>query len=67
MHDCPTLAAHHRLGSTLSRFAEAIPPDCALRIVTNSLRIAQVLSDHDTDVVVIGGKLRKNYAGHGRR
>lgn len=48
-------------GSTLTRFAEAIPADCGLRIVTNSLRIAQVLAEHErTDVVVIGGKLRKN-------
>ena len=48
-------------GSTLSRFAEAIPAECALRVVTNSLRIAQILADHErTDVIVLGGKLRKN-------
>ena len=48
-------------GSTLSRFAEAIPADCALRIVTNSLATAQVLANHEhTDVIVIGGKVRKN-------
>lgn len=48
-------------GSTLSRFAEAIPADCGLRIVTNSLVTAQVLADHEhTDVIVIGGKVRKN-------
>lgn len=48
-------------GSTLSRFAETIPADCSLRIVTNSLQTAQRLSDHEsTDVIVIGGKVRKN-------
>lgn len=48
-------------GSTLTRFAEAIPRDCSLRIVTNSLLTAQVLADHDEiDVVVIGGRVRKN-------
>ena len=48
-------------GSTLSRFAEAIPADCELRIVTNSLATAQVLANHErTDVIVIGGKVRKN-------
>ncbi len=48
-------------GSTLTRFAEAIPPGRTLRVVTNSLQIAQVLSDHEhLDVIVIGGKVRKN-------
>ena len=48
-------------GSTLLRFAAAIPPTCELRIVTNSLTIAQVLADHEGgDVIVIGGKVRKN-------
>lgn len=48
-------------GSTLTRFAEAIPPGHDLRVVTNSLQIAQVLSDHEQlDVIVIGGKVRKN-------
>lgn len=48
-------------GSTLTRFAEAIPADCSLRIVTNSLLTAQRLADHEfTDVIVIGGKVRKN-------
>ena len=48
-------------GSTLLRLAAAIPPSCELRIVTNSLEIAQVLADHDKgDVVVLGGKVRKN-------
>ncbi len=48
-------------GSTTGRFAEAIPDDCGLRVVTNSLMTAQVLSKHDgIDVIVIGGKVRKN-------
>jgi DeoR family fructose operon transcriptional repressor len=48
-------------GSTLTTFAEAIPADCSLRVVTNSLLTAQVLADHDEiDVIVIGGKVRKN-------
>ena len=48
-------------GSTLTRFAEVIPADCSLRIVTNSLQTAQRLADHEsTDVIVIGGKVRKN-------
>ncbi len=48
-------------GSTTGRFAEAIPDDCSLRVVTNSLVMAQVLSKHDAvDVIVIGGKVRKN-------
>lgn len=48
-------------GSTLTRFAEAIPRDCALRIVTNSLPTAQILAELEhTDVHVIGGTLRKN-------
>lgn len=48
-------------GSTLSRFAEAIPGDRKLRVVTNSLPTAQLLADHDpVEVIVIGGKVRKN-------
>lgn len=48
-------------GSTLTRFAEAIPRSCSLRVVTNSLLTAQVLAGNDsTDVIVLGGKLRKN-------
>ena len=34
-------------GSTLTRFAEAIPHDCTLRVVTNSLLTAQVLAEHE--------------------
>jgi DeoR family fructose operon transcriptional repressor len=48
-------------GSTLTRFAEAIPRDVELRVVTNSLPTVQALSGYpDLDVVVIGGRLRKN-------
>lgn len=48
-------------GSTLTRFAEAIPHDQDLRVVTNSLLTAQVLARSDQiDVIVIGGKVRKN-------
>lgn len=48
-------------GSTLLRLAAAIPPTCELRIVTNSIEIAQLLADHKSgDVIVIGGKVRKN-------
>lgn len=48
-------------GSTLARFAEAVPADTTLRVVTNSLPIAQTLAEHDSvDVVVVGGKVRKN-------
>ena len=55
-------------GSTLTRFAEAIPSSCSLRIVTNSLATAQVLSEYKhVDVIVLGGKVRKTHLGHGRR
>jgi len=48
-------------GSTLGRFAEAVPADARLRVVTNSLPIAQTLAEHDEiEVIVIGGKVRKN-------
>jgi len=48
-------------GSTLGRFAEAIPTDRKLRVVTNSLPTAQRLAAHDPiEVIVIGGKVRKN-------
>ncbi|MEL7155419.1 MAG: DeoR/GlpR family DNA-binding transcription regulator [Actinomycetota bacterium] len=48
-------------GSTLTRFARAIPGDQALRVVTNSLDVATNLAEHDSiDVIVIGGKVRKN-------
>lgn len=48
-------------GSTLLRFAEAIPADSTLRVVTNSLPTAQVLAEHTTaDVIVVGGRVRNN-------
>ena len=48
-------------GSTLTRFAEALPHDCGLTVVTNSLPTAQVLADFaHLEVVVIGGTVRKN-------
>lgn len=48
-------------GSTAGRFVEQIPVETSLRFVTNSLLIARSLSERtDADVIVIGGKVRKN-------
>lgn len=48
-------------GSTAGRFVDAVPVDTDLRFVTNSLLIARSLSERTTaDVIVIGGKVRKN-------
>lgn len=48
-------------GSTLNRFAEAIPADSALQVITNSLLTAQVLSANDQmDVIVLGGRVNKD-------
>ncbi len=48
-------------GSTLNRLCQAIPHDCTLRVVTNSLLGAQHLAEHaHLDVVILGGKVRKN-------
>ncbi len=48
-------------GSTLGSLAEVIPDDRDLRIVTNSLVMAQELSSRERiDVIVIGGRVRKN-------
>jgi len=48
-------------GSTLATFARAVPSTTSLRIVTNALNIAQVLSERsEADVIVVGGKVRKN-------
>lgn len=48
-------------GSTLNRFAEAIPPHRGLQIVTNSLITAQVLAAKPgTTVIVLGGEVRSN-------
>jgi DeoR family transcriptional regulator, fructose operon transcriptional repressor len=48
-------------GSTTGRFIDVIPVTTALRFVTNSLLIARSLSERtEADVVVLGGKVRKN-------
>lgn len=48
-------------GSTLTRFAEAIPDRPQLNVVTNSLPIAMALAERDSiEVIVTGGVLRKN-------
>ncbi len=48
-------------GSTLTPFAECLPRDRELQVVTNSLLTAQVLAKNDSvDVIVLGGGLRKN-------
>lgn len=48
-------------GSTLNRFAEAIPATTTLRVVTNSLLTAQTVTNQtECDVVLLGGKVRKN-------
>ncbi|MEM7095356.1 MAG: DeoR/GlpR family DNA-binding transcription regulator [Actinomycetota bacterium] len=48
-------------GSTLGRFAEAVPSDTSLRVVTNSLPIALTLAEHDSlEVITVGGRVRKN-------
>lgn len=48
-------------GSTLASLAQVIPANTTLRIVTNALNIAQTLAERcDADVIVIGGKVRKN-------
>ncbi len=48
-------------GSTLTTFARSVPADTDLRVVTNSLTVAQVLAEHESlDVLVLGGKVRKN-------
>ena len=48
-------------GSTLTRFAEVIPRQQGLRIVTNSIQTALTLADGDwSEIVVLGGRLRTN-------
>lgn len=48
-------------GSTLTRFAEAVPEGPRLNVVTNSLPVAQALAQRESlDVVVTGGRLMKN-------
>jgi len=46
-------------GSTLGRFAEAIPTDSTLRVITNSLPIAMTLAKRDDlEVIALGGRVR---------
>ena len=48
-------------GSTLTPFAESIPKDRELQVVTNSLITAQALAKKESlNVVVLGGSVRKN-------
>lgn len=48
-------------GSTLTRFAQAIPSTQTLNVVTNSLPVAQELAKRDSiEVIVTGGRLMKN-------
>lgn len=47
-------------GSTTARLVEAIPRSSTVTVVTNSLVAAQALVDHDLDVILLGGTLRKN-------
>lgn len=48
-------------GSTLTRFAQAIPEGAALNVVTNSLPVAQALAERRSlDVIVTGGRLMTN-------
>ncbi|BAN00610.1 DeoR/GlpR family DNA-binding transcription regulator [Ilumatobacter coccineus] len=62
LHELPdTGAVIIDSGSTAGRFVEFIPVETKLRFVTNSLLIARSLSERtDADVIVIGGKVRKN-------
>lgn len=48
-------------GSTLTRFAEVIPRQHNLRVVTNSLHTVFALADREwSEIVVLGGRLRVN-------
>ncbi|MGB5757550.1 MAG: DeoR/GlpR family DNA-binding transcription regulator [Acidimicrobiales bacterium] len=48
-------------GSTLTRFAEVIPRQQNLRIVTNSIHTVLALADGEwSEIVVLGGRLRIN-------
>ncbi len=48
-------------GSTLTRFAEVVPRQQDLRIVTNSIHAVLALADGDWGtIIVLGGKLRSN-------
>jgi DeoR family fructose operon transcriptional repressor len=46
-------------GSTTRRFAQALPPDCGLTVVTNSPAIGLLLAHRDDlTVMLLGGRLR---------
>lgn len=46
-------------GSTIHRFAELLPSDCTLTVVTNNLAVALPLADRrDLTVRIVGGRLR---------
>lgn len=48
-------------GSTTAMLCEAVPRDCTLTVVTNSLLNAQILSQRDdVELIVLGGALQKN-------
>jgi DeoR family fructose operon transcriptional repressor len=48
-------------GSTLTRFAEVIPRQQNLRVVTNSIHTVLALADREwSEIVVLGGRLRIN-------
>lgn len=48
-------------GSTLGAFAEVIPHEISLRIVTNSIPVALAVSGHPSiEVTMVGGRLRSN-------
>lgn len=48
-------------GSTLTRFAEVIPRQHNLRVVTNSIHTVLALADREwSEIVVLGGRLRIN-------
>ena len=46
-------------GSTIHRFAEILPADCSLTVITNNLAVAMPLAEHrDLTVHIVGGRLR---------
>lgn len=46
-------------GSTIHRFAEILPADCALTVITNNLAVALPLAEYrDLTVHIVGGRLR---------
>ncbi len=48
-------------GSTLTQFAELIPQDLEIQVVTNSIQTAQVLMSHSgSELILLGGKVRKD-------